>query len=131
MGSRKQVMDHPPHPSSKTEWSGRRRPDASKIIGTIVLPIKIVLEDKVYVGYCPTFDVSSFGSTIEEALDSTLEAVEVYLEAIDDVNERERVFAEKGVLFFPGEPPPDVEMPTMTHPGDIVTTQRISVLAGH
>lgn len=111
----------------KTEWHGRSRPNGT-ITGTIFVSIRIVREDEGFVGHCDTFDVSSFGRSIEEALDATLEAVEVYLEAIDDVGDRARVFAERGVILFPGEPPADFEPPKVAvHPGELVTAERISI----
>lgn len=110
-----------------THWEGRTKP-AGEIIGTIVVSIRIAPEDGVHVGYCDTFDVSSFGDTIDDALDATLEAVEVYLEALDDSGDRERVFTERGVMFFPGEPPADFEpAPVSVHPGEVVAAQRVSI----
>lgn len=57
-----------------------------------------------------------------------LEAVEVYLETLDDLGERDRVFAERGVIFFPGEPPEGFELPPVAaKPGVFVTAERVSI----
>lgn len=111
----------------RPEWSARTKPTGT-IIGTIVVSLRIVREDEDLVGYCDTFDVSSFGATVEEAVANTLEAVEVYLEALDDAGDRDRVFAERGVIFFPGEPPADFEVSAIVrHPGEFVTAERVSI----
>lgn len=110
-----------------TRWDGRAKP-SGEIIGTIVVSIRITPEDDQFVGHCETFDVASCGDTIEEAIDATLEAVEVYLEALDEADDRERVFAERGVIFFPGEPPADFEVPAVVRqPRELVTVERLSV----
>lgn len=110
----------------RTSWEARKRPEGA-VLGTIVVFIRIVEDDGVFVGHCAPFGVSSFGDSVEAARDATLEAVEVYLEAIDEVGERDKVFADLGVLYFPGEPPAEVEWPTKVHPGEYVTAERVSV----
>jgi len=37
-------------------------------------------EDKYYVSQCLNVDISSFGNTIQEAIDNLIEALELYLE---------------------------------------------------
>ena len=51
-----------------------------------IKPFKYVVyeEGKFYVSQCLNVDVSSFGKTIDEAVDNLKEAVELYLE--DDMN---------------------------------------------
>ncbi|MEJ5362961.1 MAG: type II toxin-antitoxin system HicB family antitoxin [Spirochaetota bacterium] len=41
-------------------------------------------EDKYYVAQCLNVDVSSFGQTIDEAINNLLEAVELYFENNDN-----------------------------------------------
>jgi predicted RNase H-like HicB family nuclease len=45
-------------------------------------------EDGFFVGECEDLGVSSFGVTLTEAMDATMEAAEAYLEAIDDLGEQ-------------------------------------------
>lgn len=109
-----------------TQWEGRTKP-SGEIFGTIVVSIRVTPEGDQFVGHCDTFDVASCGDTIEAAIDATLEAVEVYLEALDDAGERDGVFAARGVIFFPGEPPDDFVVSASVRHGEYVTAERVSV----
>ena len=42
--------------------------------------VVVYKEDEVYVSECPEVGTSSYGSTIEEAIDNLKEATELYLE---------------------------------------------------
>ena len=43
----------------------------------------IELEDDIYVSLCPELDIASQGSTIEEAKQNLVEAIELFLEVAD------------------------------------------------
>jgi predicted RNase H-like HicB family nuclease len=111
-----------------TRWSGTRRPEAEESIGGYILVrIRVWPEDEKFVGECVELDVSSFGDTVDDAIRMTLEATELYLETIDDLGERERLFAEKGVTFYSAEPPPGTEVYVTVHPGEVVSSQRLAL----
>lgn len=52
-------------------------------------------ENDQYVAICPEFDVSSFGDTVEEANENSKEATLLYLEGIDELKVRDRIFKKK------------------------------------
>lgn len=63
----------------------------------IVLTLKAYLEAGQYVSECVELDVASCGDTLDEAFKNIEDAVEVYLETLDDTGDRERILAERGV----------------------------------
>lgn len=76
----------------------------SSLTGFIVLTIRIHREDEHYVAQCIELDVSSFGSTIDDALAMIRDAVHVHLNALEAEGEREREFAARGIAILPGSP---------------------------
>jgi len=51
-------------------------------------------EDEDYVASCPELDVASQGSSIEEARQNLIEAVELFLETADPTELRQRLHTE-------------------------------------
>lgn len=62
-----------------------------------------------WVGTCRELDVSSQGDTIGEALDETVTATLLYLNMVEELGERKRVFGERGIEAHFGEPDWDSE----------------------
>lgn len=60
--------------------------------------------DAKYESVCDELDVASCGDTIGEALDNVLEATLLYLNTIEDLEERRRVFDEHHIEFERGLP---------------------------
>ena len=54
-------------------------------------------EGDQFVWICPELGTSSCGDTVQEALDNLREAIEVHLNGLEEVGERERVFQERGI----------------------------------
>jgi len=48
--------------------------------------------------YCPTLDISDYGNTIDEALSSMQEAIELYVETL--VEDKKSVPADKSGMLF-------------------------------
>lgn len=119
------VMGHRP----TSEWSFDRPTADARMRGYVVLTFRIREDDGYFVGECTELDVSSFGTTVDEALRATGEAVCAYLDGLDDVDERERVFAERGITMYQTEPADDVDIKVLAHPGEIISAQRIAELA--
>lgn len=63
----------------------------------IYLTFVIEREDDRYVATCKELDVSSFGRSIEEAVQHLDDAVTLYLDIIEEDGERDRVFRERGI----------------------------------
>jgi predicted RNase H-like HicB family nuclease len=53
-------------------------------------------EDDIYVALCPEFDIASQGGSIEDALANLREAVDLFLQAADSREVRER---RRGQIF--------------------------------
>lgn len=113
-----------------TEWSFEKPAPEAEVLGHVVLRFVVRPQDDdgYFVGECEDFGVSSFGSTVEETLHSTLEATAAYLEGLDDAGERDRIFAEKGVVFYVTAPDIEVDVFFKLHPGEFSTPQRLSQL---
>jgi len=91
---------------------GRDQPNEEKQItapmsGYIVLTFRIHEEDGQYVARCEELGISSCAKGIEKAFDRVEEATTLYLSTLDEVGERERVFAEAGIEIKTGEPGSD------------------------
>lgn len=115
--------------TGRSHWSFTKPDPSFAVLGHVLLTFRVRRdEDGFYVGDCEPLGVSSFGNTIEEALDATLEATAAYLEALDDSGERERVFAEKGITFSREIPEDWIETKVIAHPGELVSPQRLSEL---
>lgn len=54
-------------------------------------------EGDQFVSVCPELGTASCGDTVQEALDNLKEAIEVHLNGLEEVGERERVFEERGI----------------------------------
>lgn len=69
----------------------------------ILLTQVVTEEDGQYVSHCPELGTVSCGSTIDEAFANLEEAIEVHLNALEEVEELERVFHERGITVMPIE----------------------------
>ncbi len=57
-------------------------------------------EKNGYSAYCPEFDVCSQGETIEEANNNLKEAVMLYLETLEELGTKEKIFKEKKIQIY-------------------------------
>lgn len=114
----------------KSVWSFERPSPGSSPRGYIVLRFRAHRdgETSLYEGECMELEVTSFGETLDDALRSTMEATALYLETLDGLGEREKLFANKGIVIYPGDPGAELQVPMTGHPGEIVSAQRLSVL---
>src|SRR5579884_559095 len=74
--------------------------------GTIVVTYRVPQEGDQYVAECPEFEVSSCGDTIDDAFNMIGDAVQLYLNTLEDEGQRERVFVEREIAVFETESPP-------------------------
>ncbi len=63
----------------------------------IRLTVIIEKEGDVYLAYCKELGTITCGDTIKEAKANLLDALEVYIEGLEEIGERDKVFGEKGV----------------------------------
>jgi predicted RNase H-like HicB family nuclease len=77
--------------------------EAMEVAGTISVThaVRLEKEDGQFISVCPELGTMSCGDTIEEALSNLNEAVVVYLNALEEVGEQERVFRENGIAILP------------------------------
>jgi predicted RNase H-like HicB family nuclease len=70
----------------------------------IILTFLVQKEGEYLVSECLELGTSSFGSTEQEALDSLLDATEIYLNTLEDLGEAHQVLDDKGVRVYAYEP---------------------------
>jgi predicted RNase H-like HicB family nuclease len=69
------------------------------------ITIAIWREDEDWVSQCLEFDVSSAGASPDEAAEEAGDAVESYVHTLEELGERDRVFAERAIATYRREPP--------------------------
>ena len=95
------------------------RPAASRTVGHIVLTLLVHKEGDQYVSECAELGTASCGETIDEALRNIREATLLYLNAIEEAGERERIFRQKRIQIFLG-PPHEAETNVRVNTADTV-----------
>ena len=66
--------------------------------GFVALTLRVTKEGKHFVSRCLELETASCGDSFDEALDSIKEATLEYLNTIERLDERARVFEEKGII---------------------------------
>ena len=69
---------------------------------SIVFNVQLFEENGVIVALCPELNVSSFGDTPEEAMDSLKEALSLFLEGCQEMGTLEAVLEEAGYHLIDG-----------------------------
>jgi predicted RNase H-like HicB family nuclease len=83
---------------------GRRSLSKSRLLGFIELTFIASEEEGGYVSTCPELGIASQGKTVDEAFENLKDATQVYLETIQQLGERERVFKERHIRIRRTEP---------------------------
>jgi len=89
-----------------------------KITGYIIVTFNIQQEDDVWTAHCEELGTATFGHSREEALERLKEAVELHLNTLEDVGERERFFEENGIKTYTYKPRTKKVEITITAPLD-------------
>ena len=89
-------------------------------------------ETKRYVSNCVELGISSSAKDLEQAFDRILEAAILYLNTLEEIGERERIFTERGIQITPGEPPQEVEhrVDVRVGPAEYAAARDLPVPAG-
>ena len=82
---------------------GTDQPFASHLV--VPLTVAVWPEGEQWVAQCVEFDVASSGASSEEAAAEAMDAICSYLNTLEELGERERVFAERGIRAFFDSPP--------------------------
>jgi predicted RNase H-like HicB family nuclease len=78
----------------------RRNPSANTAAGGFIsVTLAVRREGKQYVSECLELGTASCGDTLDEAADNIKEATLEYLNTIERLGERERIFREKGIVL--------------------------------
>ena len=65
------------------------------------LNAKVEKYEDVFVGYCVELGTVTQGNSLEETCENLKDAIYVHLSVLDEIEERERVFSEKGIVVIP------------------------------
>jgi predicted RNase H-like HicB family nuclease len=99
--------------------AARRRTGSPTVACHVVLTLVVHKEDSQYVSRCSELGTTSCGDTVDEAFRNIREATLLYLNAIEEAGERERVFRQKGIQVFLG-PPHEAETSVRVSTADVV-----------
>jgi predicted RNase H-like HicB family nuclease len=91
--------------------------------GYVVVTMRATKDEETgqYVAVCEDLDVASCGDSIEDAFAQIEDAVELFLNALEEEGERERVFAERGIVIHEGDlPSHEATVTTSVHPDELV-----------
>ena len=78
---------------------------SQEALGYILLTGVAEKEDGQFVSYCPELGTSSCGDTVDEALANLGEAIEVHLDALEEVGTLHDVLRERHIRIDSGPPP--------------------------
>jgi len=73
--------------------------------GYIAVEIVVVKEGKQYSSWCPELDIASCGNSPEEAVKNLSDALELYLNTLEEEGEQEQVFKEKDIRIVQEDEP--------------------------
>ena len=66
-------------------------------VGYIVVDVIVVKEGRQYSSWSPILDIASCGDSPDEAVKNLGDAVELYLNTLEEEGEQEQVFKERGI----------------------------------
>jgi len=93
----------------------------------IVVKHIIKKEKDCYVATCPDFDITTQGKSIENADENLKEAVILYLETINQLGIREKVFKERNISLYNIKEKINIDIMPSFDNGPFITTQSISL----
>lgn len=108
-----------------SRWQARV-PDEAHIL----LTLRVHRERSQYVSVCDELDVASCGASIEEAFANVIDAVEIYLDTLEDAGELERTLAERSLSIEPGPSRGEGSVRISARPDEYVSPHRMRVPVG-
>lgn len=76
-----------------------------KAVGYIAVELVVTKEGKQYSSWCPGLDIASCGDNPEEAVKNLGDALELYLNTLEEEGEREQIFKERGIAIISANEP--------------------------
>ena len=84
--------------------------------GYIVVDVILAKEGNQYSSWCPKLDIASCGDSPDEAVKNLGDALELYLDTLEEEGERQQVFEEREIRIVGADEP--------VIPGSFVTQYR-------
>lgn len=100
-------------PTISRRLRGASRSKAEPRQFIVPLTIAVWREDDQWLSECLELGIGTFGSTPDDAANEAMDAVCSYLSTLEELGERERVFAEKSISTYVGEPA-EVHLPHLS-----------------
>ena len=76
--------------------------------GYVILTLKFKKENRRWTAYCEELGTATFGRSLPEADKRLKEAIELHLDTLEEVGERNRFFREHGIKLYSSKPREDV-----------------------
>ena len=73
--------------------------------GDIVVEVIVTKEGNQYSSWCPNLDIASCGDSSEEAVKNLGDALELYLDTLEEEGEQEQVFKERDIRVVSADEP--------------------------
>jgi predicted RNase H-like HicB family nuclease len=96
------------------------RKDEMEELKYIQLTMVYHKEDGQWVGECKELGTSAFGDSIEEVETELAELVELHLNTLEELNEREKFFKEQGITIITKDIPKTFNVSTPYIPGQLI-----------
>jgi hypothetical protein len=108
-------------------WSAAEPEHGDKPESYLLLLIHVFRDTATaeWVGHCEELHLTGVGNDREDALDATLEAVELHLNALEALGLREATLKDFGLELSPFEPTEPRKLDLQMVPGDLVTYERV------
>ncbi|MHB8399943.1 MAG: hypothetical protein ACYDCI_13600 [Candidatus Limnocylindrales bacterium] len=90
----------------------------------VPLTIAVWFENERWLSECLELGVGTFGADPQDAADQAMDAVFSYLNTLEELGERERVFAEKSIAVYTSHPA-EVHVPHLSR--EIVERDQIQI----
>ncbi|MGH2447109.1 MAG: type II toxin-antitoxin system HicB family antitoxin [Chloroflexota bacterium] len=98
----------------KSHLKGVSHPGGDEVMaqGYLALTATLAKDEETgeYVVRCPELGISTMAASPDDALPRICEAVTLFLNTLEEVGERERVFAERGIQMIEEEPPVETQV---------------------
>jgi len=76
-----------------------------KAVGYIAVEIVVTKEGNQYSSWCPELDIASCGNSPEEAVKNLGDALELYLDTLEQEGERKQILKERGLRIVSVDEP--------------------------
>ncbi len=76
-----------------------------KAVGYVAVEIVVTKEGNQYSSWCPELDIASCGNSPEEAVKNLGDALELYLDTLEQEGERKQIFKERGLRIVSVDEP--------------------------